>query len=53
MSKIIKKVSKGTMALMRSMAVASAPAASEFCRAVFYEEKKPEGISKLSEKKGK
>lgn len=53
MKKILKKVSKETMMVMISMAVAVAPTASEFCRAAFYEEKKPEGISKLCERREK
>ena len=51
MRKYIKKVFKVIMMLVVAMADAAAPAASEFCKAVFYEEKKPEGISKLSERK--
>ena len=41
------------MMLVAAMAVAAAPVASEFCSGIFYEEKKSEGISKLSERKGK
>ena len=33
--------------MIMTMAVAIAPIASEYCRAVFYEEKKPEGIKKI------
>lgn len=46
-SKMKTKLKRLFNVTIMTMAVAIAPIASEYCRAVFYEEKKPEGIKKI------